>query len=244
MGRSSKATVAHLLLVGAAVLYAGFIWEIFAGYPLDPSRSYLSELAAADQSTSLAFRALDGVSAALVLGALALLRPVGRTWRDPLRWGAVGLAIFALGTIADAVFPMECASSVDRRCALAEQAGTLGLMHQVHTVTSVLAFAGIVVAVLMTTFTAWRTPGLSPRARVGTFVLAALLLAGTAAGAIVAVLTGDEGMMAAGSGYILRGQVVLVCLFIATVGPLIAAIGVARAASGADDRAPEPAVQR
>lgn len=238
MGQSSKRRTAHILLGVTALLYAGFIWEIFAGYPLDPSRSYLSELAAADQSTSTTFRLLDAGSAVVILIALSLIGRIGHGWRDPLRWVAVGLGVFAVGTAADAVFPMECATSVDLRCVAAQSAGSLGWVHQVHTGTSVFAFAGIVLAVAMTGWATWRAPGLSGPVRIGAVTLAVALLASTAAGSVVALFTGEDGLLLPGSGYVLRAQVVLVCLYLGTVGPLIGAIESTRAQPSRTDDGP------
>lgn len=113
---------------------------VFAGY--------LSELSAADQPHHLFFRIGDMLTGLLV-AILALSvhsasrhRPggtAGRRWR---RLVAVGLLVFAVATILDAVFVLDCAPSHDVACHAAERQGQLSASHYIHEVTSVSAQLG------------------------------------------------------------------------------------------------------
>ena len=73
VGRCPLVVVAQALLTLAGVLYAGVVLEAVVGWPLDPARSYLSELAALDQPTSGLFRSTDLVAGVLVVTGLVLL---------------------------------------------------------------------------------------------------------------------------------------------------------------------------
>lgn len=122
------------------------LWAPLNGQPqiLD---GYLSELSATDQPHHLVFRGGD-----LVTGLLAGLLGGGslRQWSTRAghrrRWwlvSAVGLLVFAGGTAVDAVLAMDCSPTLDQQCRLAEEAGTLSPAHTLHTVSSMLAQAGI-----------------------------------------------------------------------------------------------------
>ena len=84
-GQHRLVTAAQVLLTLAGVLYLGVVVEAAAGWPLDPARSYLSELAALDQATSPLFRSTDVAAGTLVVGGLALL---GTAYRLARRAGA------------------------------------------------------------------------------------------------------------------------------------------------------------
>lgn len=114
--------------------------EVFAGY--------LSELSAADQPHDLFFRVGDMLTGLLV-AVLALSvhtatrrRPggtAGRRWR---RLVAVGLLVFSIATILDAVFVLDCAPSHDVACHAAERQVQLSASHYIHEATSVSAQLG------------------------------------------------------------------------------------------------------
>ncbi|WP_424937047.1 MULTISPECIES: DUF998 domain-containing protein [Bacteria] len=222
MRRAFFSTVPLVLLVFAAVLYLGVPYEAVAGYPLDPSRSYLSELAAADQPLAPLFRFLDGSAGALVAIAATLLLFASPRW--PLRVPIVGLGVFGLGTLADVVFPMACASSLSAACARADAAGTLGIAHQVHTVTSVVALLGAVVAALSLVLLAQWT-GIRPvRARILATVGATLLIGVTIAISVIALASTADGALPPGAGYVQRVQTVLLSVFLASFVPLVRAV--------------------
>ena len=222
MRRAFFSTVPLVLLVFAAVLYLGVPYEAAAGYPLDPSRSYLSELAAADQSFAPLFRFLDGTAGTLTAIAAVLLLLASPRW--PLRVPIVGLGVFGLGTLADAVFPMACASSASAVCARADAAGTLGIVHQIHTVTSVTALLGGVVAVVSLVLLVHRT-GVQPvRTRVLATVGGALLIGATIAISVIALASTADGALPSGAGYVQRLQTVLLSVFLVSFVPLTRAV--------------------
>ncbi|MFJ2738288.1 DUF998 domain-containing protein [Streptomyces sp. NPDC087440] len=108
-------------LGGAALLYNSWIIESAVRTPLDPRHSYVSELYAADQATRPLFAAFElGSAALLVAGALAWRRQGGGLgW-----WALVG---FGFSSVADVLFPLDCAPSLEPGCSA---------VHPVHTVTS------------------------------------------------------------------------------------------------------------
>lgn len=92
------------LMCFAAIVYMSVVGEILAGRPLDIRASYLSELAARQQSTGQWFRLADLVSSAVVVVATTLLisiRGRWRTWRLSQRLLAIGLYAFGVATIID-----------------------------------------------------------------------------------------------------------------------------------------------
>lgn len=151
-------TLASLSLTIAALLYLGLPLEALSGFPLDPSSSYLSELAASDQPTSLLFRSTDLVAGGFVVLGCLLLR--GRGGRSDRRRTAtlLTLAVFGLGTIADVVFPMACAPSASARCAAADVAGRLGTVHMLHTASSMVALTAAATAAVLLLISVIRTP--------------------------------------------------------------------------------------
>lgn len=142
-------------IMAGAILYLAWILEgVLLTTELDPASSYISELSARNQAGSLLYRTTDGLAGATVtVGAfLAAFSPrlrrrltpeVRPYWR--IMWWS--LVVFGLSTVADAVFPMECAITGDAACTAAEMASELPWTHQVHTVTSSVATAALLVAV-------------------------------------------------------------------------------------------------
>ncbi|MFK4082766.1 DUF998 domain-containing protein [Kribbella sp. NPDC020789] len=129
------------LMIAAGVLYCSLLLEAAAGYPLDIHTSFLSELGAVDQPTSLYARATDLAAGVLVLVAAVLARPAARIHRD-VRGLLISTAVFGLGTLADSFFPMDCAPSVTEACRNAEMLGHEGTELVIHEVTSTLAGLG------------------------------------------------------------------------------------------------------
>lgn len=171
-----RGRAARVLLVLAGVAYASVLLEAVAGWPLDPAASFLSELAARDQPTSLVARLTDGLAGALALaGALLLLGPVvdarrtARALAAPLpswlRGVAVGgLALFGLATVADAALPLDCALSLPA-CAAREAAGLVSASHHLHAVTSVVTGVGAMLAAASAAWLARPRPRRPARAR-------------------------------------------------------------------------------
>lgn len=218
--------VPPLLLAVAAVAYSGVLWEALLGFPLSPSASYLSELAALDRPYSALFRALDASTALLVLIALAVAwfgRTAAATPRSRWVWfSAAGLALFAVGTLADSASPMVCATSVSAACAAGDAAGTLGFGHELHSYTSVTALTGAIVAAVglaMVTLRARRSaPKRAARGSVTwAFLLAALLVVVTAVVTAYALAGEATGALPEGGGYAQRAQTLLISLLLLTL---------------------------
>lgn len=143
--------VRRLLLLGA-LAYTVWIVSVWLRPDIDPTTSYVSELSARDQSWSLLFRASDSLAGtAIAVAALLVLfrgacRPPERRigWLWAIGWGA--LALFGAATVLDAFTPMACAVTQDEWCATLESEGELPLHHTLHTVTSTVANAALLVA--------------------------------------------------------------------------------------------------
>lgn len=212
-----RRTASWILLLSAAILYSGVPWEAAAGYPLDPSRSYLSELAAQDQPLGALFRSLDGLTGALVLVALALV--AGRPLSRLVRASAVALAAFAALTILDALSPMACATSADARCAEADAANALGLSHHLHAVSSAGALAAVAVsAVLLVIAAARDREAASAVARGALVTVVAMLVAVTLIITLLAMLSAGDGRLIDGGGLVQRVQVLLVSAYLVSFG--------------------------
>jgi len=207
---SRLVTVAQVLLTLAGILYVGVVLEAAAGWPLDPTRSYLSELAALDQPTSALFRGSDLAAGALVVVGLAALGVAYRRRRAAghppaslvQRVTFWALVAFGLATMADALLPLDCALSVGT-CAAREEAGHLSATHHAHTFSSVASGIGSFVAsagIVWLARARRRTPlGFSAR------------LAG-ALGPVLGIVTGTIGMFGSplplGTGIAQRVQIV------------------------------------
>jgi hypothetical protein len=126
------------LMLAAAVLYCSLLLEVAAGFPLDVRHSFLSELGARDQSTSLYARGMDLAAGVLLLVAVLLARPAGREYAGLL----TSAAVFGLGTLVDSFSPMDCAPSASASCRSAEANGQAGVALVLHEVTSTIAGLG------------------------------------------------------------------------------------------------------
>ena len=203
-----------LLFAVAAILYCGIPLEAAMGFPLNPADSYQSELAARDQPFGLVFRLGDALAATMVLvGTLLILRRFAL--RGLLHASALGLVVFGVGTIADTTFSMECASSASEACARADALGQLGLAHQIHTVTSVVALAGVIVSLLLLVARILRAPsGSRPRGSAITVLGAALIVVASAAISAAALWGSPTGSLAEGFGYVQRFQTLMISVYI------------------------------
>lgn len=104
-----------VLVLLSAVLYATVLLEALLGYPLSPTRSFLSEYAAADSPHRWIFAGADVLSSVLLLVALVFFARLPRwtmrsLWPMWVAWFSFFLS--AVLTLADAAFPMPCAESL------------------------------------------------------------------------------------------------------------------------------------
>ncbi|MFF0742656.1 DUF998 domain-containing protein [Streptomyces sp. NPDC004111] len=213
MSRFDSRPLAVLLGLGAAA-YTAWVVEVVLWTGLDPIRTYVSELAAADQPLGGLFRATDLAAGALLfLGALwALARTPRRPW---LVAGWAGLALFGGATVADSRLPLSCAPTVDPECAARETAGLVPATHTAHAWSSSLAMLGALTGIVALTVAARRYRQWAPLARLGP-ALVVLELAATAwTLASVAAFQAGRGTWLLGLGQ--RSQVLLVAIWLAVL---------------------------
>lgn len=203
-------TAAVLLLLGA-LAYSAWVLEVVVLTGLDPVRTYVSELAAADQPYGSLFRATDLVSGLLLLAGScwALLRSERRPWAVT---GWAGLALFGAATAADSRLPLSCPPTVDAACAAREAAGLVPFTHTAHAVSSSLAMVGALVGMTALTVAARRYRDRPLLARTGpALVVVALAATGWTLAAIAAMEAGN-GSWALGVGQRLQLLCVAICV--------------------------------
>ncbi|MFI9061744.1 DUF998 domain-containing protein [Streptomyces sp. NPDC053429] len=202
--------IAGLVGAGGGV-YAAWVLEVVLTTGLDPVETYVSELAAQDQPLGGLFRATDFTAGLLVFcgGLLALVRLARLPWTVV---GWAGVTLFGAATAADAWLPLSCAPTVDPECASRETAGLVPATHQVHAVSSSLAMAGALTAMVALTVAARRYRRLAPLARYGPALLALELLATCWTLSAIALFTAGRGTWALGAGQ--RLQVLLVAFWL------------------------------
>ncbi|WP_314615829.1 DUF998 domain-containing protein [Streptomyces stackebrandtii] len=206
---------AALLLALGALAYTAWLLEVLVRTGLDPVRTYVSELAAADQPLGGLFRATDLAAGLLVLaGALAGLVATRR--HGPWALGGwIALAVFGAATVADSRLPLSCAPTADPECAARETAGLVPATHLAHAVSSSLAMTGALAAMVALTVAARRYGHWRPLARTGP-ALVVLELAATAwTLAAVAAFEAGKGTWSLGAGQ--RLQVLLVAVWLAVL---------------------------
>ncbi|XVQ10345.1 DUF998 domain-containing protein [Spirillospora sp. CA-255316] len=151
----SAPTLAALLALVAAVAYSTFFLEHWLSPEQDGINGYVSELSAVDQPYHSVYSGGDFVTGtlALTVAIIALLTLRRRPWAV-IGW--VALALFGLCAIGDAVFPLDCAPSLESGCALRERAGNVSFSHSFHAVTSSLVITFGVAALLALSLAARR----------------------------------------------------------------------------------------
>ncbi|MFI0985095.1 DUF998 domain-containing protein [Streptomyces exfoliatus] len=231
---------AALLALGA-LAYTAWVLEVVVRTGLDPVRTYVSELAAADQPLGGLFRATDLVAGLLVLagaatglaGRFTSARWVASAGRGALDgrprasagrftsagWiataGWIALAVFGAATAVDSRLPLSCAPTADPLCAARETAGLVPATHAAHAVSSGLAMTGALVAVVALTVAARRHGRWPPLARTGPVLVVLELVATAWTLAAVAAFEAGKGTWALGAGQ--RSQVLLVALWLAVL---------------------------
>jgi len=136
------------LFAFGAVFYSS--WLLAGALPtgLSPVHGYASELFARGEPFRWLFGGADVITAGLVgVAAWWCLTAVGGRGVGA-RWARAGwgcLIVFALCTVVDVLFPLDCPPS-RAPCARAEEAGRLTWSHDTHLVASVLANTAVLVA--------------------------------------------------------------------------------------------------
>jgi hypothetical protein len=207
-GPGTVPAFAPVLAALAAITYATFLLEHFLSPDLDRVNGYVSELSAADQPFHSFYSAGDFSTGVLAITvACTALTTLRRR-----RWAVTGwifLALFGLCAIGDAVFPLDCAPSLETRCALLERTDRLSFSHSFHAVTSSLVITFGVAALLALSIAARRYGWWPALARWGW--LLALVETVAALSTLVAMLLGRW------LGIIQRIQISILCLGLLTI---------------------------
>ena len=151
----SAPTLAAVLALVAAVAYSTFFLEHWLSPDQDSINGYVSELSAVDQPHHAVYSGGDFVTGALAISVatIALITLRRRVW-SVVGWSA--LILFGLCAVGDAVFPLDCAPSLETGCALRERAGQVSFSHSFHAVTSSLVITFGVTALLALSLAARR----------------------------------------------------------------------------------------
>jgi hypothetical protein len=168
---------AGILVALAGICYSSWVLEFLWPSPLDPLRSFLSELDAAHRPHREVYVAGDvTTSCAAMLAALVMLIPRPLVRGFPAICAVVALGAFGASTIADALLPIECIPGVDAGCP-SEPSGILPQLHHVHALTSTLAVFSVFTVMIAAVVAAFRD-GVWPMLRVaGTIVFAIVVVA-------------------------------------------------------------------
>ncbi|GLZ75554.1 hypothetical protein Afil01_03610 [Actinorhabdospora filicis] len=188
-------------LIAAAVCYLTWVFDEAVNPALDPLRSYVSEYAADDQPGAWFFRIGDVLTGTLAGAAAVMFAKRASDIVVKAAWWSV--VVFGVATLLDAgPFTLTCAPSIDATCRAAEQAGTLPVPDQVHSVASVLSAAAILVAAF----------GFAVTSRAPLMWGLAVLLALATAATLIAVL-GDTDV-----GVVQRLQLLLTSVWLTALG--------------------------
>ncbi|WLP90478.1 DUF998 domain-containing protein [Gordonia sp. NB41Y] len=149
---------AGVLVALAGICYSSWVLEFLWASPLDPLRSFLSELDAAHRPHRGWYIAGDVTTSICAIGAAALmLVPRPAVGGVAARGAIVALALFGVATITDALSPIECIPHIDADCP-EEPSGLLPQLHHIHALTSTVAVFAIFGAMILGVLAAWRTP--------------------------------------------------------------------------------------
>ena len=169
---------------------------------LDVLHSFVSEYAVWGRPGAVLIRVGDAVAGVLLVVLGVFLR---RRHALSLMLCA-GLIVAGAATVGDTMLSYECAPSLSEACATAEVEGTVGLAHQLHSVTSSFVGFGFAVAVIadivMMVRSGWNVTSLA-------VVLSVVLL----------VLLGVSGVLAliphvGWAGAVQRLSLVLICAWV------------------------------
>lgn len=169
---------AAILIAVAGICYSSWVLEFFWATPLDPLRSFLSELDAAHRPHREVYVAGDVTTActSLLAGLLLLLpRPVFGGWKAIT--AVVALAAFGASTLADAMLPIDCIPGIDPGCPY-EPSGLLPQLHHVHALTSTLAVFSIFTAMIAATVASYRD-GIWPILRTAGLAILVIVIGST-----------------------------------------------------------------
>ncbi|AZG43783.1 DUF998 domain-containing protein [Gordonia insulae] len=172
-----RSVAAGILVALAGICYSSWVLEFFWASPLDPMRSFLSELDAAHRPHREVYVGGDiAASCCAMIAAVLMLLPRPLTRGFPAITAVAALGAFGASTIADALSPIECIPGVDPGCP-SEPSGILPQLHHVHALTSTLAVFSIFTAMIAATVAAHRDRVWPLLRVVGAIVLTVVVLA-------------------------------------------------------------------
>jgi hypothetical protein len=152
-------------LSAAAVLYSAWLLSYALPTRVGTVDAYVSELTARDQPYRLLYVACDAFAGLLAIGVAAYAGRAERFRNAPGdvigAWLALG--VFGLATVLDVAFPMDCAPSVTAACHTAESLGRVSASHEIHSGTSTVAYAAILLNMALVCRSERRAPGTWPR---------------------------------------------------------------------------------
>jgi Protein of unknown function (DUF998) len=136
-----------VLLVSAGVVYSMWILEFILPTGLSPLHSFVSEHYVVSQPYHTLFRSADIIAGLLYVAASGYLARL--LCRDLAGAGvAIGLGVFGLTTVTDAVFVPDCIATIDRRCEYLEFTGQVSWHHLLHLGSSVVSQIAIIFVAL------------------------------------------------------------------------------------------------
>ncbi|MFI6870854.1 DUF998 domain-containing protein [Nocardia sp. NPDC050406] len=210
-----------VLIVLAGIGYSSWVLEFVLPIDIDPTTSFLSQLAEHGAPFRWVFTTGDTVSGALlVIAAVGGLTVFARRRYSTIGWIALGC--FGAATIADAQAPLK----PEDPTSLSDK-GLVPQLHQLHALTSSLAVFSIFIAMVAFTVAAFRYRRWPILRHTGLWILV-IGSAVTAWMLIADNLSGDYGL-----GIAQRIQVGAMSLWLVTLG---AQIAVAERASGRHPR--------
>ncbi|MFW0787158.1 DUF998 domain-containing protein [Gordonia sp. CPCC 206044] len=174
---SGRVVGAGILVALAGICYSSWVLAFLFPTPLDPLRTFLSELDAAHRPHREIYVVGDVLTAVFALIACALLvipRPVTRG--VPGLTAVISLGVFGAATLADVLSPIECIPHVDPGCP-DQPNGLLPQLHHLHALTSTVAVFAIFTTMVSACLAAYLT-GVWPMMRTaGASVLVIVALA-------------------------------------------------------------------
>ncbi|MGC4934821.1 DUF998 domain-containing protein [Gordonia sp. DT30] len=153
----ARLIVVGILIAAAGICYSSWVLAFFWPSPLDPLRSFMSELDAAHRPHRDVYVAGDVTTAVCaMLAGVVMFFPRPAVAGAYARAAAIALAVFGVATITDALSPIECIPHVDPDCP-SEPSGLLPQLHHIHALTSSVAVFAIFAAMILGVVAAWRT---------------------------------------------------------------------------------------
>lgn len=143
--RSRGSSLPAVFVSTGAVLYSsGILIETLLGWPVDPRRGQLSELAAKDSQHRRVFLCLDLLAGAFcIAGGVTISRNQDRPGNHRRQKLEGSLILFGVATLADAFSPLDTAIS-NEAPGSRTAAPNRSLSHRTHVITSGLAGLGMV----------------------------------------------------------------------------------------------------